>query len=342
MTIKYKNILVTGGSGFIGSNFVHNLLEKNTDINIHNLDKLTYAGNNNNHQNLNKNKNYNFIHGDICSQNDVSKILDERNIEAIVHFAAESHVDRSINGPSDFINTNILGTFNLLQCSLKYYKEIGEFLFMHVSTDEVYGSLAIDDAPFTEKNQYAPNSPYSASKASSDHLVRSWFHTFGLPVITSNCSNNYGPFQYPEKLIPLTIQNALNGRPIKIYGDGSNIRDWLYVKDHCNAIEAIMTKGKYGEVYNVGGLNEKTNLEIVNTICEILDDLVPMGNSYKDLIEFADDRPGHDFRYSIDQTKITNEIGWTPFESFETGIYKTIKWYIDNQKWISDLERSKS
>lgn len=334
--------MVTGGSGFIGSNFVHNFLDNNTDTKVYNIDKLTYAGNNNNHQISNKNPNYNFINADICSQEDVSYILDEKNIEAIVHFAAESHVDRSIEGPSEFINTNILGTFNLLQCSLKHYKKRGEFLFMHVSTDEVYGSLTIDDAPFTEDHQYAPNSPYSASKASSDHLVRAWFHTFGLPVITTNCSNNYGPFQFPEKLIPLTIQNALNDKPIRIYGDGSNIRDWLYVKDHCNAIEAVMAKGKYGEVYNVGGLNEKTNLEIVNTICEILDDLVPKDGSYKRLIEFTDDRLGHDFRYAIDQNKITNDINWTPFETFETGIQKTIKWYIDNQKWINDLEKSKS
>lgn len=339
---KFKNVLVTGGSGFIGSNFVHNYLANNNDSKVYNLDKLTYAGNNNNHKNILNNERYFFIEGDICSKDTVTKILSEHNIDSIVHFAAESHVDRSIEGPSEFISTNIIGTFNLLECSLKHYKLNENFIFMHVSTDEVYGSLTLADDPFTENTQYSPNSPYSASKASSDHLVRAWHHTFGLPVVTTNCSNNYGPFQFPEKLIPLTIWNAINNLPIKIYGDGTNIRDWLYVKDHCNAIESAMTSGKLGEVYNVGGLNEKTNIEIVNTICTILDELKPSTSikSYKELITFTDDRLGHDFRYAIDQTKITNELDWTPDETFESGIVKTVRWYLENQNWIEDLKQS--
>lgn len=339
MLKKYKNILVTGGSGFIGSNFVHNYLSNNPESLVCNLDKLTYAGNNNNHKNLLNDDRYKFYHGDICSSDIVDNILTENSIDAIVHFAAESHVDRSIEGPTEFINTNILGTFNLLQCALKHYRTVNDkFLFMHVSTDEVYGSLEPNDPPFNEKNQYMPNSPYSASKASSDHLVRAWYHTFGLPVVTTNCSNNYGPYQFPEKLIPLTIWNALNKLPITIYGDGKNIRDWLYVKDHCNAIECAMKNGRHGEVYNVGGINEKTNVEIVNTICEILDECRPQAYSYKTLITHTQDRLGHDFRYAIDQSKITNELNWTPAETFETGIVKTVKWYLENETWIKDLK----
>jgi len=333
---KFKNILVTGGSGFIGSNFIHNFLANNQDCNIFNLDKLTYAGNNNNHLKILGNPKYKFIQGDICSRNMISNLLKTKNIDAIINFAAESHVDRSIDGPLDFINTNILGTFNLLGCALNHYNKTKELLFIHISTDEVYGSLNNKDAPFNENNRYEPNSPYSASKASSDHLVRAWHHTFGLPVITTNCSNNYGPFQYPEKLIPLTIKNALSNKPIKLYGDGKNIRDWLYVKDHCNAIEAVMKNGLLGEVYNIGGLNEKTNIEIVSAICDILDILKPKNSSYKELITFTQDRLGHDFRYAIDQSKISNELGWTPNETFESGIFKTVEWYINNQQWVDD------
>jgi dTDP-glucose 4,6-dehydratase len=339
MEKTYKNILVTGGSGFIGSNFIHNYLNNNPESNVHNLDKLTYAGNNNNHSQISLDDRYQFHHGDICSKDIVENILRENSIDAIVHFAAESHVDRSIEGPSEFINTNILGTFNLLQCALKHHESQNDFIFMHVSTDEVYGSLNLQDPPFSEGNQYMPNSPYSASKASSDHLVRAWYHTFGLPVVTTNCSNNYGPYQFPEKLIPLTIWNALNNLPITIYGDGKNIRDWLYVKDHCDAIECSMKNGRHGEVYNVGGINEKTNVEIVNTICEILDEYRPQELSYKTLITHTQDRLGHDFRYAIDQSKITSELGWTPAETFETGIVKTVKWYLENEAWIKDIKK---
>ena len=339
MTRKnFKNILVTGGSGFIGSNFIHNFLENNPNSNVYNLDKLTYAGNNNNHLKIANNQKYTFVHGDICSKDTVSNLLKDQNIDAIINFAAESHVDRSINGPLDFINTNILGTFNLLQCSLNHFNQTKKLLFVHISTDEVYGSLDIKDDSFTEKNQYKPNSPYSASKASSDHLVRAWHHTFGLPVITTNCSNNYGPFQFPEKLIPLTIINALSNKPIKLYGDGTNIRDWLYVKDHCNAIEAVMKNGVVGDVYNIGGLNEKTNIEIVSLICDILDKIKRKKSSYKELITFTDDRLGHDFRYAIDQSKISSELNWTPNETFESGIFKTVKWYIENQRWVEDIQ----
>lgn len=334
-----ENILVTGGCGFIGSNFVHYCLKTKKNCNIYNLDKLTYAGNINNHTSIQNDPRYFFIHGDITSKETVRNIFDEHNIDAVVHFAAESHVDRSIEGPSEFINTNIIGTFNLLQCSLENYKKNADFIFMHVSTDEVYGSLLENDPPFSEDTPYAPNSPYSASKASSDHLVRAWQHTYGLPTITTNCSNNYGPFQFPEKLIPLTIFNALNNLPITIYGDGKNIRDWLFVLDHCEAIDIAMTNGIIGSVYNVGGLNEKTNLEIVNTICELLDGLKPKDRSYKDQITFVKDRLGHDFRYAIDQTKITSELQWVPKETFDSGIKKTINWYLENQNWINGLKK---
>lgn len=343
MRNKYNNLLVTGGSGFIGSNFIHNYLNNNPTSNVFNLDKLTYAGNNNNHKDIVNDKRYVFIKGDICSKDTVTKILSEKNIDAVVHFAAESHVDRSIEGPFDFINTNVIGTYNLLECSLEHYRKNKNFIFMHVSTDEVYGSLNLEDPPFSETTKYSPNSPYSASKASSDHLVRAWHHTYGLPVITTNCSNNYGPYQFPEKLIPLTIFNALNNLPITVYGDGSNIRDWLYVKDHCDAIESAMINGQLGEVYNVGGLNEKTNIEIVNIICEILDKLSPSSDkkSYKELITYTKDRLGHDFRYAIDQSKITKELNWTPSETFDSGIQKTVEWYLENQAWIEELKTSK-
>jgi dTDP-glucose 4,6-dehydratase len=337
MNREFQNILVTGGSGFIGSNFIHSYLRNNEDCFVINIDKLTYAGNNQNHLNIKNDSRYKFIHGDICNEDLVSKILDKYSIEAIVNFAAESHVDRSIDGPNVFINTNIIGTFNLLKCSLKHYQNMNNFLFMHVSTDEVYGSLTKNDKAFTEETKYAPNSPYSASKASSDHLARAWFHTYSLPIMTTNCSNNYGPYQFPEKLIPLTIYNALNSKPIKIYGNGKNIRDWLYVEDHCKGIQTVMKKGKLGEVYNIGGLNEKSNIEIVNKICEILDKKLPKDTSYKSLITFVEDRKGHDFRYAINQSKIIKELGWSPEESFETGIEKTVNWYINNMDWVNPL-----
>ncbi len=331
-------ILVTGGSGFIGSNFIHYIMKKG-NYSVINLDNLTYAGNEKNNESFINNPNYSFIRGDITCYETVRRIFDENKVYFLVNFAAESHVDRSINDPKVFLNTNILGTYNLLRVSLEYNSNDKNFRFLHVSTDEVYGSLGLSDKSFTEENKYQPNSPYSASKAASDHLVRAWFHTYKLNVVTSNCSNNYGPFQFPEKLIPLTILNALNGKEITIYGDGSNIRDWLYVEDHCDAIYNLMTKGKVGEVYNIGGNSEKTNLEVVKIICESLDDLYPTSsnlniskniNSYRDLITFVEDRPGHDFRYSIDASKISSDINWKPKEDFKSGIKKTILWYLKN------------
>ncbi len=339
MSRDFKNVLVTGGSGFIGSNFIQNFLKNNSDCRIVNLDKLTYAGNEANNDSIKENKNYRFIQGDINSETVVNNIIENYDIDAIVNFAAESHVDRSIDGPAEFITTNILGTFNLLKCALDAFQLKENFCFLHVSTDEVYGSLEIDAPSFCEENQYCPNSPYSASKASSDHLVRAWHHTYGLPVLTTNCSNNYGPFQFPEKLIPLTIDNALNQKEIKVYGDGKNIRDWLYVRDHCEAIECVLKRGRFGEVYNIGGLNEKTNIYIVETICNILEDVIPSNSPYKDLITFVKDRPGHDFRYSIDSSKIESELGWKPNETFETGIRKTVHWYHENQAWINSLKK---
>ena len=331
-------ILVTGGSGFIGSNFIHYIMKKG-NYSVINLDNLTYAGNEKNNENYINNPNYSFIKGDITCYKTVRRIFDQNKIYFLVNFAAESHVDRSINDPKVFLNTNILGTYNLLRVSLENNSNDKDFKFLHVSTDEVYGSLGLSDKSFTEENKYQPNSPYSASKAASDHLVRAWFHTYKLNVITSNCSNNYGPFQFPEKLIPLTILNALNGKEITIYGDGSNIRDWLYVEDHCDAIYNLMTKGKVGEVYNIGGNSEKTNLEVVEIICESLDELYPTSsnlniskniNSYRELITFVEDRPGHDFRYSIDASKISSDINWKPKENFKSGIKKTILWYLKN------------
>ncbi len=338
-------ILVTGGAGFIGANFVIDWLKQQNETVI-NLDKLTYAGNLDNLKTLENNSGHIFVQGDIGDQQLISSLLKEHKPRAIVNFAAESHVDRSIDGPEDFIITNIVGTFRLLEATRAYWNELGadkqkDFRFLHVSTDEVYGTLEASDAPFAETNQYLPNSPYSASKASSDHLVRSYYHTYGLPVLTTNCSNNYGHYQFPEKLIPLVIHNALARKELPIYGDGQQIRDWLYVSDHCSAIRRVLETGTPGEVYNIGGLNEKTNLEIVHTLCDILDELSPMQGdnpqSYRSLITFVKDRAGHDRRYAIDAQKIENELGWTPDETFETGIQKTVRWYLDNQDWVKNI-----
>ncbi len=333
-------ILVTGGAGFIGSNFVLNWLSEIKEP-IVNVDKLTYAGNLSNLALVEKVNHY-FIRGDICDKELLLAILKKYQPRAIIHFAAESHVDRSIHGPSEFIKTNIEGTFNLLEISRNYWTNLtGEgkknFRFLHVSTDEVFGSLSYSDSPFTEKSPYLPNSPYSASKASSDHLVRAWFHTYGLPILIGNCSNNYGPFQFPEKLIPLMILNALSGKKLPIYGDGKQIRDWLYVIDHCNALQKILFEGIPGETYNIGGQNEKTNLSVVIKICDLLDKLSPGKNSYKDQIIFIKDRPGHDIRYAINSKKIVDKLNWVPKENFDTGIEKTVNWYLQNKQWINKI-----
>jgi dTDP-glucose 4,6-dehydratase len=340
-------ILVTGGAGFIGSNFILDWLAEH-DESVVNLDKLTYAGNVENLAALASDSRYVFSHGDIGDTTLVNELLNKYRPRAILNFAAESHVDRSIHGPEDFIETNILGTFRLLEAVRAYWNGMDEdaksdFRFLHVSTDEVYGTLAPDAAAFTEKHRYEPNSPYSASKASSDHLVRAYHHTYGLPVLTTNCSNNYGPYQFPEKLIPLMIHNALAGKPLPVYGDGQQIRDWLFVGDHCSAIRRVLEAGEVGEVYNIGGLNEKANLDIVHTICELLEELAP-GNPYsresgnpdgfKGLITFVKDRPGHDRRYAINADKINAELNWQPSETFDTGIQKTVSWYLDNQAWV--------
>ncbi|RFA29336.1 dTDP-glucose 4,6-dehydratase [Alkalilimnicola ehrlichii] len=336
-------ILVTGGAGFIGSNFVLDWLQ-GCDEPVVNLDRLTYAGNLSNLAALQGDSRHHFVQGDICDQALVDRLLAEYRPRAIVHFAAESHVDRSIHGPRDFVRTNVEGTFSLLEAARGYWarlsnEEQAEFRFLHVSTDEVYGSLAAEDSPFTERNAYEPNSPYSASKAASDHLVRAWHHTYGLPVLTTNCSNNYGPYQFPEKLIPLVIANALAGKALPIYGDGQNVRDWLYVGDHCSGIREVLARGVVGETYNIGGWNEKTNIEIVETICDLLDDLAPAAEgSYRRLIAFVPDRPGHDRRYAIDARKIADELGWRPQETFESGIRKTIGWYLDNQAWVEHVQ----
>ena len=305
-----------------------------------NYDKITYAGNINNLESVSNNKNYMHIYGDICDYNTLEKSIIDFKPNCVVHFAAESHVDRSIDSPFEFINTNILGTANLLDVSSRYCKENDGFRFIHISTDEVYGSLG-ETGFFTEKTPYNPKSPYSSSKASSDHLVRSWNHTYGLPTIITNCSNNYGPMQFPEKLIPLMIINCLNDKPLPVYGEGDNIRDWLYVSDHCRAIQKVINNGKIGETYNIGGNNEIKNIDIVTTICNILDDLNPKSqkSSYKDLITFVKDRPGHDYRYAIDSSKIQKALEWKPIESFETGIYKTIEWYIENQPWWRKIQK---
>lgn len=333
-------IVVTGGLGFIGSNFIINQIKK-TDNHILNIDKITYAGNIKNLSEIERNKNYSFLKSDICSKNIIEKAFDEFRPDYIINFAAESHVDRSIENPMEFVETNVLGTVNLLQCSTDYYRKVNnkKFRFLHVSTDEVFGSLG-STGYFTENNPYDPSSPYSASKAASDHFVRAWNRTFNLPTIITNCSNNYGPRQFPEKLIPLMIINCLNQAPLPVYGSGENIRDWLYVNDHCDAIYEVLKKGHIGQTYNIGGDNEITNLDIVNKICLIMDEEKPLGSgkSYSNLIEFVEDRPGHDFRYAIDASKIKNELNWHPSENFESGLKKTISWYLNNKEWINDLE----
>ena len=336
-------ILVTGGAGFIGSNFVLDWLANPKAEPVVNLDKLTYAGNLANLQAVQNDTHHHFVHGDIGDVNLIEKVLREHAIRAVVNFAAESHVDRSIHGPGEFIHTNMVGTFHLLESVRAYWTNLAEpqkasFRFLHVSTDEVYGSLSPTDPAFSETNPYEPNSPYSASKAASDHLVRAWHHTYGLPVLTTNCSNNYGPYHFPEKLIPLVILNALNGKPLPIYGDGQQVRDWLYVKDHCSAIRRVLEAGQLGETYNVGGWNEKANLEVVKTICTILDGLRPKTNGqYADQITFVTDRPGHDRRYAIDASKLERELGWKPAETFESGIAKTVQWYLEHPDWIAGV-----
>ncbi len=337
-------ILVTGGAGFIGSNFVLDWFVRHDEAVI-GLDKLTYAGNLENLASLKDDPRHTFVRGDIGDVELVAKLLAQHRPRAVVNFAAESHVDRSIHGPEDFIQTNIVGTFHLLEAVRSYWSGLtGEertgFRFLHVSTDEVYGSLTKGDPAFSEAHRYEPNSPYSASKASSDHLVRAYHHTYGLPALTTNCSNNYGPYHFPEKLIPLMIVNALAGKPLPVYGDGQQIRDWLYVGDHCAAIRCVLAKGRLGEVYNIGGWNEKANIEIVHTICDLLDQLRPHagGKSYREQITFVADRPGHDRRYAIDARKIERELGWKPAETFETGIRKTVRWYLDNQGWVDNVQ----
>ena len=336
-------ILVTGGAGFIGANFVLDWLAQH-DEPIINLDILTYAGNPENFSTLASDGRHIFVQGDIGDSGLVGDLFARHQPRAILNFAAESHVDRSIHGPEDFIQTNIVGTFRLLEATRTYWNNLqGEtkenFRFLHVSTDEVYGSLGKDDPAFSETNRYEPNSPYSASKAASDHLVRAYHHTYGLPVLTTNCSNNYGPYHFPEKLIPLMIINALAGKPLPVYGDGQQIRDWLYVKDHCSAIRRVLEAGKSGETYNIGGWNEKPNIEIVNTICALLDELKPRSDnkSYREQITYVTDRPGHDRRYAIDASKIEHELGWKPAETFETGIRKTVQWYLENQSWVNNV-----
>jgi dTDP-glucose 4,6-dehydratase len=337
-------ILVTGGAGFIGANFVLGWIEE-TGETVVNLDKLTYAGNLQTLVPLAGDARHVFVQGDICDRLLVDQLLATHRPRAIVHFAAESHVDRSIHGPGEFVRTNVEGTFTLLEAARGYWQALeGEaraaFRFHHVSTDEVYGSLAPGEAAFVETRAYEPNSPYSASKAASDHLVRAWFHTYGLPVLTTNCSNNYGPYHFPEKLIPLMIVNALAGKNLPVYGDGMQIRDWLYVKDHCSAIRRVLAAGQPGETYNVGGWNEKPNIEIVHTVCALLDELRPRadGASYRAQITHVTDRPGHDRRYAIDAGKIERELGWRPVETFESGIRKTVQWYLDNVAWVADVQ----
>ncbi len=332
-------ILVTGGAGFIGSNFVLDWFEQSSEP-VVNLDALTYAGNPANLASLSNNGNHALVQGDIGDSALVDSLLKIHQPRAIINFAAESHVDRSIHGPEDFIQTNIVGTFRLLESVRAYWSGLPEaekaaFRFLHVSTDEVYGSLSPTDAPFTETTRYEPNSPYSASKAASDHLVRAYHHTYGLPVLTTNCSNNYGPLHFPEKLIPLCIHNALTGKPLPIYGDGQQVRDWLYVRDHCSAIRRVLEAGRLGEVYNIGGWNEMPNLDVVKTLCSVLDEMSPRtdGKPYADQIAYVKDRPGHDRRYAIDASKIERELGWKPAETFETGIHKTVRWYLDNAAW---------
>jgi len=338
MTDKW---LVTGGAGFIGGNFVLRQILKN-NREIINLDKLSYAGNLDTLAAVKDHPHHEFIQADINDKAIIAELLERRQPDAIVHFAAESHVDRSIEGPEVFVETNVMGTFNLLQQAWLYYQSLsGEkkqnFRFLHVSTDEVYGSLG-DTGAFSETTPYAPNSPYSASKAGSDHLVRAYHHTYGLPVLTTNCSNNYGPYQFPEKLIPLMIDKAVNGEALPVYGDGKNVRDWLYVEDHCRAIETVIAKGQVGEVYNVGGNEERQNIEIVEVLCDHLDEIMPLSQRRRELITYVTDRPGHDRRYAIDSSKLQNELAWQPQETFESGIKKTIQWYLDNQTWVDRVK----
>ena len=341
--MRAETILVTGGAGFIGSNFVLRWLKEESG-NIINVDKLTYAGNPANLASVAHDSRYKFLQGDICDRDFFSELLISRRPRAIVHFAAESHVDRSIHGPDDFIRTNVDGTFRLLEEARAYWAGLSAqdkqaFRFLHVSTDEVYGSLGPNEPAFTETTRYAPNSPYSSSKAASDHLVRAYFHTYGLPVLTTNCSNNYGPFQFPEKLIPLVILHAVSGKPIPVYGDGQNVRDWLFVTDHCEAIRTVLADGKIGETYNIGGRNELKNLDVVNMICSVLDELRP-GDPvvpHAQLIKFVADRPGHDRRYAMNTAKIEAELGWKPRETFSTGIRKTVEWYLDNEAWVQSV-----
>jgi dTDP-glucose 4,6-dehydratase len=337
-----STILVTGGAGFIGSNFILQRMREDSSS-IVNLDKLTYAGNPRNLESIADDRRYQFLPGDIGDRELVRKTLAKHRPDTIVHFAAESHVDRSIRGPDDFIRTNVDGTFALLEEIRAHWSglnesERAEFRFLHVSTDEVYGSLGPNDPPFSETTKYAPNSPYAASKAAGDHLVRAYHHTYGLPTLTTNCSNNYGPLQFPEKLIPLMILNARDGKPLPVYGDGKNVRDWLYVADHCSAIATVLQRGKAGETYNIGGWNEKPNLEIVGTICDLVDEVIPRPHgSRRELITFVKDRPGHDRRYAMNASKIERELGWKPKETFETGIRKTVRWYLANDAWVKDV-----
>ena len=337
------SILVTGGAGFIGSNFVLSWLAAGCGS-VVNLDKLTYAGNPENLASVAANPAYRFVHGDICDAELVSRLLGEHRPRAVVHFAAESHVDRSILGPEAFLRTNIDGTFTLLRAAREYYDSLANeerrrFRFLHVSTDEVYGTLTPDAPAFHEETPYAPNSPYAASKASSDHLVRAWGHTYGLPAIITNCSNNYGPYQFPEKLIPLMIANALQGKALPVYGDGQQVRDWLYVGDHCRALRAVLDRGRVGETYNVGGGNQRSNLEVVTTVCALLDELVPESKfkPHLQLVKYVTDRPGHDRRYAIDARKLETELGWRAQESFETGLRKTVEWYLANATWVQGV-----
>jgi dTDP-glucose 4,6-dehydratase len=332
-----RKILVTGGAGFIGSAVIRQLITE-TDATVINVDKLTYAGNLQSLISVADNPRYRFEHVDICDATTVASLFHEHQPDAVMHLAAESHVDRSITGPAAFIETNIMGTYTLLNAARKYWSELSAerkntFRFHHISTDEVYGSLG-ETGFFTENTAYQPNSPYSASKASSDHLVRAWHHTYGLPVVTTNCSNNYGPYHFPEKLIPLIILNACKGKPLPIYGKGDNIRDWLYVDDHARALRLVLEQGQVGETYNIGGWNEKTNLEVVHAICSILDELRPQGAPHASLITYVQDRPGHDHRYAIDAGKIAHELGWKPLETFETGLRKTVQWYLTNTGWV--------
>ncbi len=335
-----NRILVTGGAGFIGANFVNHLIAAGPDCRVVTLDLLTYAGSLDNLREVQELPRHTFVQGDIADLDLVSRLLQEHSIDAIVHFAAESHVDRSIAGPEAFVQTNIVGTFRLLEAArLTWEGRYGDHVFVHVSTDEVYGTLAPKDQAFTELTAYSPNSPYAASKAASDHLVRAYYHTYGLPTVTTNCSNNYGPYQYPEKLIPLMILNALTGKSLPIYGDGLQVRDWLYVTDHCRALETVLAKGRLGETYNLGGRCERANIDIVRTLCRLLDQQHPRpdGGSYSEQINYVQDRPGHDRRYAVDPAKIDTELGWTPEETLESGLQKTLDWYLENQDWVNSV-----